>query len=194
MNEYIEAGKIINTHGVAGELKLEVWLDSADYMKRFKRIFVAKIPLFTDNLAPSGAGCATGASKRASGAGNCPELTEYRVLSLRNQKGFALAKLEGVTDINMAMELKNRTVYVRREDAGLKPGEYFLCDIVGASVVDDRLGEIGVLKEIFESPAQPVYVVRGETEHLIPAVPEFVKGVDFSGEIPVVHVSLIEGM
>ena len=181
MNEYIEAGKIINTHGVAGELKLEVWLDSADYMKRFKRIFVAKIPLFTDNRA-------------ASGAGNCPELTEYRVLSLRNQKGFALAKLEGVTDINMAMELKNRTVYVRREDAGLKPGEYFLCDIVGASVVDDRLGEIGVLKEIFESPAQPVYVVKGETEHLIPAVPEFVKGVDFSGVIPVVHVSLIEGM
>ena len=37
---YIEAGKIVNTHGVAGEVKIEVWLDSPEYMKRFRRLFL----------------------------------------------------------------------------------------------------------------------------------------------------------
>ena len=39
---YIEAGKIVNTHGVAGELKVEVWLDSPAFMKRFPRLFVGE--------------------------------------------------------------------------------------------------------------------------------------------------------
>lgn len=37
--QYIEAGKIVNTHGVNGEVKIEVWLDSPEFMKKFKRIF-----------------------------------------------------------------------------------------------------------------------------------------------------------
>ena len=37
---YIEAGRITNTHGVAGEVKIEVWLDSPEFMKKFRRVFV----------------------------------------------------------------------------------------------------------------------------------------------------------
>ena len=35
--EYIEAGRISNTHGVAGEVKIEVWLDSPDFLKNLLR-------------------------------------------------------------------------------------------------------------------------------------------------------------
>lgn len=38
--QYIEAGRIVNTHGVTGEVKIEVWLDSPAFFKKFKRIFV----------------------------------------------------------------------------------------------------------------------------------------------------------
>ena len=37
---YIEAGRIINTHGVRGEVKMEVWLDSPDDLLRYKRVFI----------------------------------------------------------------------------------------------------------------------------------------------------------
>ena len=40
MKEYVEAGKIVNTHGVAGEVKIEVWLDSPEYFRQFKRLFL----------------------------------------------------------------------------------------------------------------------------------------------------------
>ena len=34
--EFIEAGRITNTHGIAGEVKIEVWLDSPEFLKKFK--------------------------------------------------------------------------------------------------------------------------------------------------------------
>ena len=37
---FIEAGRIVNTHGIAGEVKIEVWLDSARFMRKFKRLFI----------------------------------------------------------------------------------------------------------------------------------------------------------
>ena len=43
--QYIEAGRITNTHGVAGEVKIEVWLDSPQFMKRFPRIYIDGRPL-----------------------------------------------------------------------------------------------------------------------------------------------------
>ena len=52
--------------------------------------------------------------------------------------------------------------------------------------------EIGKLVEVLERPASNVYVVKGETEHLIPAVPEFIMSTD--AEKGIITVRLIEGM
>lgn len=159
-NDFIEAGIIINTHGIAGELKIEVWLDSPSFMKGFKRFYIDE--------------------------------REYAVKSSRVFKGFLLASLAGVDDMNAAQTLKGKTVYINRSDARLPKGAYFLCDIIGADVFDENGNRIGILEEIMESPAQPIYIVRGQNEHLIPAVPEFIMSTDLSKREIIVH--LIEGM
>ena len=158
--DYIEAGKIVNTHGVVGEVKIEVWLDSPEFMKKFRRLYIN---------------------------GKC-----VNVVSTRIQKNFLLTRLEGVDDVNAAMELKGKTVHVARADAKLPKGAYFLGDILGASVIDEQGNEVGKLTEIMETPASNVYVVSGASEHLIPAVPEFILSVD--AENGIVKVHLIEGM
>ena len=160
IEQYIEAGRIVNTHGVVGEVKIEVWLDSPEFLKKFKRFFV--------------------------------DGKEIKVLSSRTHKDFLLAKLEGVSDVNAAMTLKGKSVFIDRSDARLPRGSYFLQDIVGAAVIDETGKEIGKLTEIMETPASRVYVVQGESEHLIPAVPEFILSVD--AESGTVKVHLIEGM
>ncbi|MGM9585998.1 MAG: ribosome maturation factor RimM [Candidatus Limivicinus sp.] len=157
---YIEAGRIVNTHGVAGEVKIEVWLDSPQFLKSFKRCFIDK--------------------------------REVKLLSARVHKGFLIAKLQGVEDVNAAMALKGRTVFIDRTDARLPKGAFFLQDIIGASVVDEQGNEIGKLTDVMETPASNVYVVKGEREHLIPAVPEFIMSTDAENGIITVH--LIEGM
>ena len=158
--QYIEAGRIVNTHGVAGEVKIEVWLDSPAFLRRFPRIFVGGV--------------------------------EKKILSGRAHKGFLIAKLEGVDDVNAAMALKEKTITVDRGDVRLPKGSFFLQDILGARVVDEQGNEIGTLTDVLERPAQNIYVVQGETEHLIPAVPEFILKTD--ADAGIITVRLIEGM
>ena len=158
--QYIEAGRIVNTHGVAGEVKIEVWLDSPQFLKSFRRCFIDK--------------------------------REVKLLSARVHKGFLIVKLEGVEDVNAAMALKGRTVFIDRADARLPKGTFFLQDIIGAAVVDESGSEIGKLVDVMETPASNVYVVKGEREHLIPAVPEFIMSTDAENGTITVH--LIEGM
>ncbi len=117
---------------------------------------------------------------------------ELKLVSARVHKGFLIAKIEGVDDINAAMPLKGRTVCIRREDARLPKGTFFLQDIIGAAVVDESGKEIGTLTDVMEGPAGNIYIVNGEREHLIPAVPEFILSTD--AEAGIITVRLIEGM
>lgn len=157
---YIDAGKIVNTHGVRGEVRIEVWLDSPALLKRCGRVYLGG--------------------------------EEKKILAAREHKGFLIAQLEGVEDVNAAQALKNRVVQIARADAKLPRGAYFLQDIIGAAVVDENGAVIGTLAEVLELPGQRVYVVKGETEHLIPAVPAFIRNTD--AENGVITVRLIEGM
>ena len=65
-------------------------------------------------------------------------------------------------------------------------------DILGFTVVDEQGNIVGKLVDAEETPASMLYVVRGETEHLIPAVKEFILGIDAEKEQ--IRVHLIEGM
>ena len=38
--EFLEIGKIINTHGVSGEMKIEPWCDSPDVLKKIKKFLL----------------------------------------------------------------------------------------------------------------------------------------------------------
>ena len=159
--EFIDAGRIVNTHGVVGEVKIEVWLDSPKFLRSFKKLYTK-----------SG--------------------EELTVISSKTHKGFVIAKLEGIDDINAAMRLKGKDITIRRSDAALPKGAFFLQDIIGAKVVDESGSEVGTLVEIMERPASNIYVVKGREEHLIPAVPEFIMSTD--AEAGVITVRLIEGM
>ena len=59
-------------------------------------------------------------------------------------------------------------------------------------MVDEQGTQIGTLEDVLELPRQRVYVVRGEREHLIPAVPEFILNTDVEAQR--ITVRLIEGM
>lgn len=117
---------------------------------------------------------------------------EYKVLSTRVSGEVLYARLEGIDDINAAMVLKGKKLLIKRADAPLEEGSYFLCDALGAEVIDEKLGPIGTLADFLELPAGRVFVVRGEKEHLIPDVPEFVRRVDV--EAGVINVAMIDGM
>lgn len=115
-----------------------------------------------------------------------------QVLSSRVHKGSVIAKLEGVDTVEQAMALKGKVVQIRRTDAKLPEGTFFLADIIGLDVVDEAGEKLGVLQEVLSPSQQQVYVVAGKREILIPAVPEFILETNIEGGY--VKVRLIEGM
>ena len=157
---FIEAGEVVNTHGVRGEVKIIPWTDSAEFLAAIRTLYI-------DGRA-------------------------VKVRAARVHKGTVLAALEGVEDVNAAMRLKGRRVFIDRADARLEPGRFFIQDIIGAEVVTEDGESIGALAEVIDAPASMIYVVRGERERLIPAVPEFILKTD--ADAGLITVRLIEGM
>lgn len=158
--QYLEAGQIVNTHGIKGEVRIVPWADDAAFLRKFKTFYI-------DGKA-------------------------VKVMHSRVHKEQLIAQLEGIDDINAAMPLKNKVVFIDRADARLPKGAFFIQDILGAKVVTESGEEVGTLTDVMDVPRGQVYEVKGETEHLIPAVPEFILNVDVDAGI--VTVRLIEGM
>ena len=43
-NKFLEAGEIVNTHGIQGELKILPWCDGPEFLKEFKQFYINGIP------------------------------------------------------------------------------------------------------------------------------------------------------
>lgn len=116
---------------------------------------------------------------------------EYRVQHSSRQKSMILLKLEGVDSMEDAAKLRQKEIFIAREDVELEDGVAFIADLIGLPVLADGV-EIGKLTEVLTLPGNDVYVVKGQREYLIPAVKEFVEPLDPSQGC--VRVHLIEGM
>lgn len=162
---YLECGRIVNTHGVKGALKVENRCDTPKVLSSLRRVYFESAGVYT----------------------------EKKVKNASVFKEFVIMELDGVSDMDAAMLLKNRLIYADREDIPLKDGAYFLADLEGLDVIDADDGKVyGKLREVINRGASDIYVVdtpRGE--RMMPAVPEFVKKIDT--EIGI-FVSPIPGM
>jgi 16S rRNA processing protein RimM len=115
-----------------------------------------------------------------------------RVKSASVHKSVVLCYLEGVEDLESAIAMRGKTVYIDRDDFEVEEGRYLIQDLIGLRVFDLNLGEIGSIVEVLTLPANDVYVVQGEKRYMIPVVPDFVKKVDLEKDL--VEVEIIEGM
>lgn len=87
-------------------------------------------------------------------------------------------ELDGLSDRNVAETMQGHEVFVRRADfpAPEDSGEVYLVDLVGASVVDEKGGALGIIEGVTDNGAQPLLIVkRGAAEVLVPFVDAIVK-------------------
>jgi 16S rRNA processing protein RimM len=106
---------------------------------------------------------------------------EYPVEEVKPHSGTLLAKLAGLGSREAALELKGSTVYVRREALPAPAaGHYYLADLVGLEVVNERGEALGVVKRWTFNGAQDVMEVAGERTRLIPWVAPVVRSVDLA--------------
>lgn len=118
----------------------------------------------------------------------------YENENVRFHKDFALIKLKGVDDMNLAESFKGKFLELPREE--LKPlpeGRYYICDLIGLKVIDEILGELGNITEVIETVSNDVYVVNYKGKELcIPVLEDVVHDVDLDNLI--VRVTLPKGL
>ena len=148
---YLEAGRIINVHGIAGELKFEHWCDSFDSLKKVKCFYL-------DDEGKN----------------------EVSLVSKRIHGKFLLLKLEGINDPESARKMKNKILYVKREDITKDKDAVFICDIIGLDLIDDENSKtIGKIKDVVNRGASDLYLVDlGGREEYFPAVKDFIVRID----------------
>lgn len=149
--KYIYIGKIVNTHGIKGELRL---LSDFKYKNKvFKKDFIIYIG---------------------------KEKIKEKIISYRPHKQFDMICLDGYNNINEVLKYKGSLVYINKEDLVLEKNKYFNEDIIGLDVVvDDKI--IGQVIDIEKNLAQELLRVKKENkQYLIPYVDYFVKEIDIN--------------
>jgi len=150
--KYLECGKIINTHGFRGTVKLESWCDSPEILASLPALW------FSEN----------------------GQYQSKRVLRASVFRQFVLMDLEGVDSEERANALRNTVVYAAREDLPKEEGDEFIVDLLGLPVRDaDTKALLGKLVDINTSGVRDLYIVHTESgDYMVPAVPEFVVRID----------------
>lgn len=104
-------------------------------------------------------------------------LKEVDWCKLQNDR--VILKINGIDTLDDAVKLKQKYIYVKREDAvELKKGSYFIADIIGCSVHDENGTDLGVISDVIKTGSNDVYVVKGSSELLVPALKDVVTDMD----------------
>lgn len=154
-DSYYPVAKIIKSHGVRGEIKIE-----------------PLTPYF--NLCDFSGGCLV--TDRFSGQ----SVRSVRALNIQGR--IAYMSLSGTDDRNESDKLSGGMILLKRGQLPELPeGEHFVFDLIGLSVITEDGQHIGILSDIREGPAYDWYEVtlNGKgTRHLVPAVSDFIRKLD----------------
>jgi len=152
---FLEIGEIVGTHSVHGEMRLNPWCDTPGFVKKFKTLYFDE-------------------------SGNQP----VKVISARPHGNVTLLKLEGVDTVEKAQALRGKILYMRRADATLPEGSWFIAELIGCEAVDadDNAKIYGTVTDVSQTGANDVWHITNESgEYLIPVIPDVVTGTDIAG-------------
>ena len=168
MEEFLNIGRIINTHGVKGEVKVTPLTDVLERFEALKKV-----------------------NMNLKGIKSVVTITSVKYL-----KDTVVLKFKEVNDMDEAEKLKGAMLFVERKDAiRLPENSFFIGDIIGCEVFDEERGSLGTVQDIIQTGSNDVYLVRGTgvyKEVLIPALKTVVSKVDIENKR--IDVSLPEGL
>lgn len=167
--KWFHVGKIVNTHGIRGEVRVISRTDFAEERYKIGNVLY----IFMENKPP----------------------VEVKVASHRVHKSFDLLTFEGYDNINLVEPFKGAMIKIPETQLQpLNEGEYYFHEIIGCTVVTEDGEPIGEIKEILTPGANDVWVVKRKKggDVLIPYIDDVVKQVDIENKTITIHV--MEGL
>ena len=133
--DWLEVGKIVNTHGLKGEVKVVPWTDSPETFEDIDCVYIKK---------------KTGDIR-------------LNIENMKYQKNNIILKFKEISKIEDAEPLKNKTLFAERDALGELPdGVYYIADIIGLKAVDTNGKLIGTVSDIFNTGSNDIYEIKRE--------------------------------
>ncbi len=167
MQEYLEIGQIVNTHGIKGFVKVVPFTDDITRFEKLKNVYID----FKGNLIL------------------------MTIDEVSYSKGNVLIRFKEAPDINMVEKYKNSFLKILRKDAVKLPKDtYFIADLIGLEVYTEQGNLLGKVDDIFKTGSNDVYVVKSEDgkQTLLPAIGDVIKNIDL--ESKKITVNLLKGL
>ena len=161
----LNIGKIVNTFGLKGELKV---ISQSEFIEdRFKvgnTIFID----FNNDFVP------------------------VTITTMRTHQGNVLLSVDDLLDINLIEKYKGCDVYIAKKDIPRLDGDYYLFELEGLDVYVDNQ-KIGFVLKAEKPSAQTLLRIQTpEKVVLIPFVDQFIKNVDIDNKR--LDIEVIEGL
>ncbi len=160
----LEVGKIVSVFGIKGEVKVQPWCDTPQFICDFDTLYYKS---------------------------GTPVVVERS----RVQKNMVVMKIKGTDTVEDAQKLRNRVLYIDRDDVELDEGCYFVQDLIGLTVIESKDGKVyGKISDVSETGANDVYHIKDDDgrEYLIPAIPDVIDSVDIEGGV--MKITALEGL
>ncbi|MEX3621144.1 ribosome maturation factor RimM [Viridibacillus arvi] len=164
--EWYNVGKIVNTHGIRGEVRV---ISQTDFPEE-RYVVGEQIALFKKD------------SKKP---------LRLTIASARAHKNFILLSFEGYPNINDVEDFRDGILKVSEKQLSeLADDEYYYHEIIGCIVFDEEGTEIGQVKEIFETGANDVWTLKGVNgkDQYIPVIDDVIKEIDVDEKKIIIHV------
>ena len=147
--KYIYIGKIVNTHGIKGEVRiLSKFKYKSRVLKKYFKVYIG------------------------------PSKEEQIINSYRPHKQFDMITLDGITNINDVLKYKGSNVYINKDDLELKSNEYLDEDLIGLKVIlnDKVYGKVEkIKKDIYQDK---IVVNKDGIMYMVPYVCDIIKNIN----------------
>ncbi|MDH5561523.1 MAG: ribosome maturation factor RimM [Deltaproteobacteria bacterium] len=161
-----QIGRITNTHGLKGDLKIMPLSSEEGILQRIDHILIEQ-----DGQPKS-----------------------LKIKSAKPHKSLWLVRFLDYDEISQVENFKGKDIYLEESClTPLEPDEYYIDDLIGAKVYSLTDEYLGVITDYFETAGQGVCEVEDEKRSfLFPATKEVLK--DFDSEKKTVRINLLEGL
>ncbi|ABJ56726.1 ribosome maturation factor RimM [Oenococcus oeni] len=160
----LRIGRVINTHGIAGELKIDFNTDFPE--QRFAKnseLLIAGEKLVVQSSRP---------------------FKQFWLVKFSDHENINLVEKYKGEDIFIN----------ERKEPRLSEGEFLVSQIIGLKVIDEKGNSIGEIADSFHTGANDVWTIKKSNgkEILIPYIDQVVKKVDL--QTSTVTIELLEGL
>lgn len=171
MNKQVKVGLIVNTQGLKGDIRVYPLTDYKERFQELKEVYI-----------------------------NPSNPIELNIEKVRYKKNLVILKFKNLDSINDVEKYKDQYLYISEKELRKLPRDtYYIIDIIGSKVYDDKNIYLGEIIDVIQNSAQDIYVIAldksvtsTQDKLLLPAVKEFIKNIDL--EKKTIKVTLIEGM